>query len=169
LSFGVYGVWIVAWIAAVLTSAVGVVVLQRTPRAAVALAIASLALAAAMLTVNWFDLFANTWLRLNRGAFLRAEEVATSATATDPLRAGALPADIRYVAVDGQISAVGRCENGSMLFIAQLDDAPTGPIGYVHIPCVVRSDGLAVGGFGGRIFPRIALGDGWWWADRIGR
>ena len=143
--------------------------------AALLISVPPVVIALIVLTVPWGDVYSRVWFALHHDAFVRAEELVRSGE-LDPTvdyYGVVLPDDLAGISISGRISATsdwddlpGPCSE-PIEFAPALIGIPDGAIGFVHLPCDAPPRGFYVNGYDDGMVPRIALGDGWWWADGV--
>jgi hypothetical protein len=176
----VFVVWGVAWTGAVVMTLMTVFAIRRWSVLAVGVLAVGVALGLLFAITDWRTVFAVTWFPAHRGQFDEAIELVRTGhlnPETADYGSAQLPARLSSIAVDGEISVVGQCEGRTVLMLPQFVGIPDGAFGYLKFDCdtipmdgYVNSedftpDGDYLDGFGDPLYPRIDLGDGWWWAD----
>lgn len=176
--------WVLAFVPVVVVALVSAVLtmtwavrsaLDRRFVRSCSILVAAAAIALVPLQIGWSQAYSRIWFALHRAEFVEAEAQVRSG-AIDPTvdyYGADLPLDLAAISITGTISATEPwdTDEGStpcdrpIEFVPATVGIPDGATGFVHLPCDEPPPGFIVNGFDDGIYPRIRLGDGWWWAD----
>ncbi|RZU51071.1 hypothetical protein EV385_2869 [Krasilnikovia cinnamomea] len=155
---GVYGL---AWLVAVAVTVLAAVMLRRTGRfAAAATAVVVGALGAtAIVTVDWTSAFVHGYYRLHRADFATVGGLARTGELAE---ARGLPANLRYLAVNGDPTMVG----ARAVWLPSWTGRAGGATGYAYAGEDEPAD-LGLDCRSGAYLRCWSLGDGWSWIEWV--